>query len=100
MPFARCAARRTVTGVGLDLRSFWQVIVMEANEPDPQTGHDHEPRTLHDHAATPRASAFLCGGVGLGAGLVIVLLTHGFGLLSRGTSSEEAPTLVHRGERI
>src|SRR5215813_14607388 len=100
MPFARCAARRTVTGVGLDLRAFWQVIVMEANEHEPQNGHDHEPQSLHDHSATPRASAFLWGGVGLGVLLVIALLTRGFGLLSHGTSPEEAPALVHRGERI
>jgi len=73
---------------------------MEANEHEPQNGHDHEPRNLHDHAATPRASAFLWGGVGLGVLLVIVLLTHGFGLLSHGTSPEEAPALVHRGARI
>ena len=73
---------------------------MEANEHEPQNGHDHDPQNLHDHSATPRASAFLWGGVGLGVLLVIVLLTHGFGLLSHGTSPEEAPALVHRGARI
>src|SRR5215469_10448994 len=99
-PRTRCGARRPVTGVGLDFQAFWQVIVMEANEHEPQNGHDHDPQNLHDHSATPRASAFLWGGVGLGVLLVIVLLTHGFGLLSHGTPPEEAPALVHRGERI
>jgi membrane fusion protein, heavy metal efflux system len=82
------------------LQAFWQVIVMEANEHDPQNGHDHEPQPGPEHAATPRASAFLWGGVVLGVLLVLVLLTHGFGLLSHGTSAAEAPALVHQGERI
>jgi cobalt-zinc-cadmium efflux system membrane fusion protein len=73
---------------------------MEANEHEPQNGHDHEPQNAHDHSATPRASAFLWGGVGLGVLLVVVLLTHGFGLLSRGASQEEAPAVVRRGDKI
>jgi len=31
---------------------LWQVIVMEANEHEPQNGHDDEPQSLHDHSAT------------------------------------------------
>jgi len=68
---------------------------MEANEHEPQNGHDHEPQDAHDHSATPRASAFLWGGVVLG-----VLLTHGFGLLSRGGSPPEAPAVVRHGNQI
>jgi cobalt-zinc-cadmium efflux system membrane fusion protein len=73
---------------------------MEANEHEPQNGHDHEPQNAHEHFATPRASAFLWGGVGLGALLVLVLLTHGFGLLGRGASQEEGPAVVRRGDKI
>jgi cobalt-zinc-cadmium efflux system membrane fusion protein len=76
------------------------VIVMEANEHEPQNGHDHEPQDAHDHSATPRASAFLWGGVVLGVLLVVVLLTHGFGLLSRGGSPPEAPAVVRHGNQI
>jgi cobalt-zinc-cadmium efflux system membrane fusion protein len=73
---------------------------MEANEHEPQNGHDHEPQIPHDHSATPRASAFLWGGVVLGALLVVGLLTHGFGLLSRGGSPPEAPAVVRHGNQI
>ena len=73
---------------------------MEANEHEPQNGHDHEPQDAHDHSATPRASAFLWGGVVLGVLLVVVLLTHGFGLLSRGGSPPEAPAVVRHGNQI
>jgi cobalt-zinc-cadmium efflux system membrane fusion protein len=75
------------------------VIVMEANEHDP-SAHDHEPQNAHEHSATPRASAFLWGAVGLGILLVVALLTHGFGLWSRGGSPEEAPAMVRRGDKI
>jgi membrane fusion protein, heavy metal efflux system len=73
---------------------------MEVNEHEPQNGHDHEPQDGHEHSATPRASAFLWGAVVLGVLLVVALLTHGFGLLGHGTSREEAPAVVHRGNQI
>ena len=73
---------------------------MEANEHEPQNGHDHEPQDAHDHSATPRASAFLWGGVVLGVLVVVVLLTHGVGLLSRGGSPPEAPAVVRHGNQI
>jgi cobalt-zinc-cadmium efflux system membrane fusion protein len=73
------------------------VIVMEANEHEP---HDQQPQNAHDHSATPRATAFLWGGIGLGVLLVLFLLTHGFGLLSRGGSQPEAPVVVRRGNLI
>ena len=73
---------------------------MEANEHDPQHDHDHEPQNAHDHAATPRASAFLWGSIALGVLLVVGLLTHGFGLLGRAASQEEAPAVVRRGDKI
>jgi cobalt-zinc-cadmium efflux system membrane fusion protein len=70
---------------------------MEANEHEP---HDQQPPDAHDHTATPRSTAFLWGGVGLGVLLVLFLLTHGFGLLSRGGSQPEAPVLVRHGNLI
>ena len=70
---------------------------MEANEHEP---HDQQPPDAHDHSATPRATAFLWGGIGLGVLLVLFLLTHGFGLLSHGGSQPEAPVLVRHGNMI
>jgi|HubBroStandDraft_4_1064222.scaffolds.fasta_scaffold22706_2 cobalt-zinc-cadmium efflux system membrane fusion protein len=56
---------------------------------------------IHDHSATPAARAFLLGGLALGLLLVIALLTHGFGLFAGHTGSgEQAPLLVHQGNRI
>jgi membrane fusion protein, heavy metal efflux system len=62
--------------------------------------HEHSTNT-YEHAAGPRGRAFLWGGIGAGALLVLVLLTHGFGLLGgRSGGGEGSPALVHRGERI
>jgi cobalt-zinc-cadmium efflux system membrane fusion protein len=56
---------------------------------------------IHDHSATAAGRAFLLGGLALGLLLVIALLTHGFGLFAgHGGSGEEAPLLVHQGNRI
>ena len=85
---------------GIKLIGFWQVIVMEANEHDPQSAHDHEAADAYDHHASPRASAFLWGSVVLGVVLVVGLLTHGFGLFGRAASQEEAPALQRRGDKI
>jgi len=74
---------------------------MEANEQPPQNAHEHEPQNAHDHSATPRASAFLWGAVALGVLLVVLLLTHGFGLFGgRGGGAGEKPALVRQGQRI
>jgi membrane fusion protein, heavy metal efflux system len=72
---------------------------MEAHEHDPAAPQQHPPQ--YDHTATPRGSAFLWGGIGAGVLLVLLLLTHGFGLFGgRGGNGEEAPLLVHQGQRI
>ena len=72
---------------------------MEANEQQPDN-HDHEPQHTDQHLATPRANAFLWGAIGLGVLLVILLLTHGFGLFSRAGAEPEAPPFVRQGEKI
>jgi len=73
---------------------------MEANEHEPDHDHEHEPQNADEHVATPRASAFLWGSIGLGVLLVLLLLTHGFGLFGRAPAAEEAPALVHQGNKI
>ncbi|HTD12548.1 MAG TPA: efflux RND transporter periplasmic adaptor subunit [Steroidobacteraceae bacterium] len=56
---------------------------------------------IHDHSPTAGGRAFLWGGIGLGLLLIVLLLTHGFGLLGgRGNQAAEATALVHQGERI
>ena len=63
--------------------------------------NEHEPHDSHDHTATPRASAFLWGSIALGVLLVLLLLTHGFGLFGgHGGGAGETPALVHQGQRI
>jgi cobalt-zinc-cadmium efflux system membrane fusion protein len=60
---------------------------------------EHAP--LYDHTPDRRSRAFFWGGLGGGALLVVLLLTHGFGLWGgRGAGGEAAPALVHQGERI
>jgi len=59
--------------------------------------HDH----MQDHSVTPRGRAFLWGGAGAGALLLLLLVTHGLGLLGgRNGGGEEYPALVRQGERI
>lgn len=56
---------------------------------------------IHDHSPTAGGRAFLWGGIGLGLLLVVLLLTHGFGLFGgRGNAADETPALVHKGEQI
>jgi len=56
---------------------------------------------LADHPATPRGRAFLWGGLILGALLVLLLTTHGFGLLGVGESSVRAEeAMVRKGNAI
>ena len=56
---------------------------------------------IHDHEPNFRGAAFLWGGIGLGLLLLIVLLTHGFGLLNRGAKGSSEPQLIVRqGDKI
>jgi cobalt-zinc-cadmium efflux system membrane fusion protein len=56
---------------------------------------------IHDHSPTAEGRAFLWGGLGLGLLLIVLLLTHGFGLFGgQGGTAAEAPALIHRGEQI
>jgi len=66
---------------------------MEANE------HEQVPAP-HDHVDTPRGRAFLWGGIGLGVLLVLLLLTHGFGLFTGRPGAAEPPALIRKGDRI
>jgi membrane fusion protein, heavy metal efflux system len=59
------------------------------------------PMPIHDHEPNFRGAAFLWGGIGLGLLLLVVLLTHGFGLLNRGDKGSSEPQLmVRQGDRI
>ena len=49
---------------------------------------------------TPLGRGFLWGGIALGVLLVVLLFTKGFGLFGGGSSGEEAPLLVHKGDKI
>ncbi|HEV2285896.1 MAG TPA: efflux RND transporter periplasmic adaptor subunit, partial [Steroidobacteraceae bacterium] len=68
--------------------------------------HDHSAAApahaqLHDHEPNRRARAFFWGGLGGGALLVALLLTHGFGLWAgHGGAGAQSAALVHRGEYI
>jgi cobalt-zinc-cadmium efflux system membrane fusion protein len=56
---------------------------------------------IHDHEPNFRGAAFLWGGIGLGLLLLVVLLTHGFGLLNRGDKGSSEPQLMLReGDKI
>jgi cobalt-zinc-cadmium efflux system membrane fusion protein len=56
---------------------------------------------IHDHEPNFRGGAFLWGGIGLGLLLLIVLLTHGFGLLNRRDKGSSEPQLmVRQGDKI
>jgi cobalt-zinc-cadmium efflux system membrane fusion protein len=56
---------------------------------------------IHDHEPTFRGGAFFWGGIGLGLLLLVVLLTHGFGLLGgTGQASAEPDLLVRQGDKI
>ena len=78
---------------------------MENHDHTPEEGAHPEPDEgsgPHSdvHAVNPRGRAFFWGGIGAGVVLVVLLLTHGFGLWSPRAAKEAAPALVHQGERI
>ena len=56
---------------------------------------------IHDHEPNLRGAAFLWGGIGLGLLLLVVLLTHGVGLLNRADKgSSSADLMVRQGDKI
>jgi cobalt-zinc-cadmium efflux system membrane fusion protein len=55
---------------------------------------------IHDHKPTPQGGAFLWGGIGLGALLLALLLTHGFGLFSGGKTPAEPDLMTREGDKI
>jgi membrane fusion protein, heavy metal efflux system len=55
---------------------------------------------MHDHTPTPGGRAFLWGGIAAGVLLVVLLLTHGFGLFTPRAAPEEPPALVRKGEQL
>jgi membrane fusion protein, heavy metal efflux system len=65
-----------------------------------QSAGANEHAHSHDHSPNPRGRAFFWGGIGAGVLLVVLLLTRGFGLWGARGGGEEAPALVHEGERI
>jgi membrane fusion protein, heavy metal efflux system len=67
--------------------------VNQHDEHDPQ----HDP---HDHTTNPRGRAFFWGGIGCGALLLVLLLTHGFGLFSPRPEPPEQPMFVHENGKI
>ena len=55
---------------------------------------------LGDHSSTARGRAFLWGGLAVGALLILLLYTHGFGLFSGARAAPDAASLVHRGDTV
>jgi membrane fusion protein, heavy metal efflux system len=56
---------------------------------------------IYDHQPSSRGSAFLWGGIVLGAVFLAAMLTHGFGLLGRSAKGTGEPELLTRqGDRI
>jgi membrane fusion protein, heavy metal efflux system len=56
---------------------------------------------IHDHPPAFRGRAFFWGGIGLGLVLVVILLTHGFGLFAGpGKGSDSPAWMVRQGEKI
>ncbi|MGA7823173.1 MAG: efflux RND transporter periplasmic adaptor subunit [Steroidobacteraceae bacterium] len=66
------------------------------DQPPDSNGHPHP----HDHEPNRRGRAFFWGGIAAGVVVVVLLLTHGFGLLRPRPAAEEPPALVHQGDRI
>jgi membrane fusion protein, heavy metal efflux system len=61
----------------------------------------HEYPIPQDQPPGPRGRAFLWGGIGTGVLLVLLLLTHGFGLFGRrGAGGEESMAALHQGNQV
>jgi membrane fusion protein, heavy metal efflux system len=67
------------------------------DQPPGSNEHSHGP---YDHEPNPRGRAFFWGGIAAGVVVVVLLLTHGFGLFRPRPAAEEPPALVHQGSRI
>jgi membrane fusion protein, heavy metal efflux system len=55
---------------------------------------------IHDHEPSFRGRSFLWGGIGLGLLLLVVLLTHGFGLFNASVAPAAPALLIRKGEQI
>jgi membrane fusion protein, heavy metal efflux system len=53
-----------------------------------------------EHPVNPRGRAFFWGGIILGLLLLLLLLSHGFGLLRAPPEAPAQPALVHQGDKI
>ena len=53
-----------------------------------------------DHTVNRRGRAFFWGGILLGILVLLLLLTHGFGLFNRPPAQEEQPAVVHQNGRL
>lgn len=55
---------------------------------------------IHDHEPSLRGRSFLWGGIGFGLLLLLVLLTHGFGLFGRGSTLAAPALMIRKGDQI
>lgn len=55
---------------------------------------------LKEHVTSARGRMFFWGGIAAGVLLVVLLLTHGFGLFANRANEAPAPLLVHQGDKI
>jgi cobalt-zinc-cadmium efflux system membrane fusion protein len=62
--------------------------------------HDHDHEHQYDQPATARANLLLWGGLAVGILLVVLLITHGFGLWAPAIGRPDKPALVHQNGRI
>jgi membrane fusion protein, heavy metal efflux system len=58
--------------------------------------HEHE----YDQPATARGNLLLWGGLGVGVLLVLLLVTHGFGLWAPAVGEPEKPQVVHQDGKL
>ncbi len=62
--------------------------------------HDHDHDHEYDQPATARANLLLWGGFAVGILLVVLLITHGFGLWAPAIGQPDKPALVHQNGKI